>query len=292
METTKSCIARTTEETYAQKFGNGRNKFYIEFRCHGPCVRGLDVCLRCAEKAADCKIQTSRRFAHGNVNEPIPPESHLFGGRWYEEHVRTYGAPSDEVLQFALEHQRKARNGFPALPVVTAPVTPAPAPAPVKKPAKKYRVPMEGTEEKTGETSAVKAEAPAVKTKEEAPKPKKAATAKGSSHSSNSSSKTVLNPYSSLIQSSNQLVYKEVSIPTHLESSLEQFDTDGFQMEYVTLKPFEHGGSLYFYEGTKHKLYKNIKHKIGDYVGRYDSEREEIRTDIPDSDDEGEGEDD
>jgi hypothetical protein len=287
METTKSCIARTTEETYAQKFGNGRNKFYIEFRCHGPCVRGLDVCLRCAEKAADCKIQTSRRFAHGNVNEPIPPESHLFGGLWYEEHVRKYGTPSEEVLQFALEHQRKARDGFPALPVVTAPAPAPAAPVTAKKTAKKYRVPTEDAEEKKEEAPAVKTETPAVKTKAPVVKaedvtPKKAATAKGSS------SKTIINPYSSLIQSSNQLVYKEVSIPTHLESSLEQFDTDGFQMEYVTLKPFEHGGSLYFYEGTKHKLYKNIKQKIGDYVGRYDSEREEIRTDIPDSDDEGE----
>jgi hypothetical protein len=282
---TKSCIARITEETYAQKFGNGRNKFYIEFRCHGACIRGLDVCARCAEKSADCKIQTSRRFAHGNVNEPISPESHLFGSLWYEENVRKYGAPNEEVLQFALEHQRKARNGFPPLPAVTAPSpspapAPAPAPAPVapKKPAKKYRVPTENVEEKTAEgPTTVKADPP---------KPKKAATAKGS----NSSSKTVINPYSALIQSSNQMVYKEVSIPTHLESSLEQFDTDGFQMEYVTLKPFEHNGSLYFYEGAKHKLYKNIKQKIGDYVGRYDSEREEIRTDIPDSDDEGEDE--
>lgn len=275
---TKTCIARITEETYAQKFGNGRNKFYIEFRCHGACIRGLDVCARCAEKSADCKIQTSRRFAHGNVNEPISPESHLFGSLWYEENVRKYGAPNEEVLQFALEHQRKARNGFPPLPAVTAP---APAPVAPKKPAKKYRVPTEDAEE----TPAVNVEAPAVKA--EPPKPKKAATAKGSSHNSN---KTVINPYSALIQSSNQMVYKEVSIPTHLESSLEQFDTDGFQMEYVTLKPFEHNGSLYFYEGAKHKLYKNIKQKIGDYVGRYDSEREEIRTDIPDSDDEGEDE--
>jgi hypothetical protein len=36
----------------------------------------------------------------------------------------------------------------------------------------------------------------------------------------------------------------------------------------------------------KNKLYKNVKQKIGEYVGRYDPDKEIIHTDITDSDDE------
>jgi hypothetical protein len=261
---TKTCIARITDDAYTQKFGNGRNNFYIELRCHGTCVRGLDVCLRCAEKSASCKNQTSRKFPHGNVNEPIPEASHIFGGTWYEEHVGKYGKPTEDVLQFALEHQRKARDGFPLLP----PVTPLPSVTPVtavtapKKRSKKFKIPEAEEEEKTAPVAADKK--PAKKRVPREPP----------------------NPYSSLIQANNAPVHKEVAIPTHLETSLEQFDTEGFRIEYVKLTPFEHGGVSYYRDDVKHKLYRAQNKKVGDYAGRYDAEREEIRTDIPDSDDE------
>jgi len=263
---TKTCIARITDDAYTQKFGNGRNNFYIELRCHGTCIRGLDVCLRCAEKSETCKNQMSRKYPHGNVNEPIPEASHIFGGKWYEEHVVKYGKPSEDVLQFALEHQRKARDGFPPLPPVvltTVPSAPSPATVAPKKRSKKLKIPkVEEGEEKTEESSTKK------------PAGKKRATT------------TPINPYRSLIQANNAPVHKEVSIPTHLETEVEQFDTEGFRIEYVTLKPFEHGGVSYYRDGVKHKLYKCVNKKVGSYVGRYDAEREEIRTDIPDSDDE------
>ena len=258
----KTCIARITDDAYTQKFGNGRNNFYIELRCHGTCVRGLDVCLRCAEKSDTCKNQMSRKFPHGKVNEPIPEASHIFGGTWYEAHVEKYGRPSEDVLQFALEHQRKARDGFPT-PLVLATAPSATAKAPSKKRSKKLKIPKaEEEEQKTDESSKKK---PARKKR---------------------SNTTPVNPYSSLIQANNAPVHKEVTIPTHLETNLEQFDTEGFRIQYVTLQPFEHGGVSYYRDGAKHKLYQCTNKKVGSYVGRYDAEREEIRADIPDSDEE------
>lgn len=271
LSSAKTCVARITDDAYTQKFGNGRNNFYIELRCHGTCVRDLDVCLRCLEKSETCKNQSSRKFNHGNVHEPIPDTSHIFGGKWYEEHVGKYGKPSEDVLQFALEHQRKARDGFPPLPpVVLVPeATPPPAINPADKPAAKKRSKklkiLDAEEEKTEKAAVVKEKKPA-----------------------RSKRTTQINPYSSLVQANNAPVHKEVTIPSHLETNVEQFDTEGFRIEYVKLVPFEHGGVSYYYDKVKHKLYKGANKKVGDYAGRYDADREEIRTDIPDSDDEDE----
>jgi len=229
-----ACLSRITDETYVQHFGNGRNKFYVEFRCNLPCISGTDLCLKCTDKSATCKTQTSRRFQHGKVNEPIPDTSHLFGGKWYEQSVKKYGLPADDIIQFAMDHQRDARKGLESISSQTI----------VKE------------EEKEVEK--------AVKSKK-VPK---------------------INPYSSLIQQTSPVVYKEVSLPTHIEKQIEEVDLDDYDIEFVTLKTFELNGTSYFRDYQKNKLYKNIKNKIGDYVGRYNPNDENIHTDIPDSDDE------
>jgi hypothetical protein len=95
-----------------------------------------------------------------------------------------------------------------------------------------------------------------------------------------------VNPYSSLVQHANTLVYKEVSLPTHLEKTVEEVDTEDGEVEYVTLQPFQLHGASYFRDPKKNKLYKNVKQKIGEYIGRYDPNKEIIHTDLPDSDDE------
>ena len=80
-------------------------------------------------------------------------------------------------------------------------------------------------------------------------------------------------------------LHKEVVLPTHMESSMEEFDTDGFEIEYVRLLTFEHESQSYFRDSKKNKLYKKIKEKtIGSYVGRYDPDTNSIHTDVPDSD--------
>jgi hypothetical protein len=258
-----TCLSRITKEATAQHFGNKHNKFYIEYRCNLPCVDGSDVCVRCSLKSDTCKQQTSPRFPHGKVNEPIPDGSHIFGGKWYLQSVSKYQTPTEEVLTFARKHQEEARNGFDA--VVQPDVAPPTTMKIRLKPKKKSVKGEENTEEKTSHDEEVVS------------KPKK-----GKQPS------IKLNPYSSLVQHNTQLVYKEVTIPTYLEKTVDEIDADEFDIEYVTLKPFEHNGTLYFRDAVKNKLYKNLKQKVGDYVGRYHPMQDCIYTDIPDSDAEGE----
>jgi hypothetical protein len=100
--------------------------------------------------------------------------------------------------------------------------------------------------------------------------------------------KNTSSPYETLVNTP-QLIYKEVALPTYMEQSFEEFDIDGFEIEYIKLSIFQLGQSSYFRDSVKNKLYRKIKDKtIGEYVGRYDPNTESVLTDIPDSDDESE----
>ena len=259
-----SCLSRITKDTHVQYFGNGRNKFYVEFRCTMPCAAGSKVCHKCAQKSDTCKVQTSRTFPHGTVEEPIPDSSHLFGGKWYQQGILKYGPPSQESIQIALDHQRRAREGVESF------VQPPLDPPPKKKSAKGV----------TTATAATAATSAATETEEKSPETKERKPKKSRQPS------IKVNPYGSLIQNTPQLVYKEVSLPTHIETNSEEIDTDDMEVEYVTLKPFEWEGTSYFRDHAKNKLYKNVKNKIGEYVGRYHPTEERIDADVPDSDDE------
>ena len=83
-----------------------------------------------------------------------------------------------------------------------------------------------------------------------------------------------------------ELVYKEVTLPTHIEKTLEVFDTDEYEIVHVVLTPFELNQVHYFRDSSKNKLFQKKGKGIGEYIGRYDPYTESIVTDIPDSDDE------
>jgi hypothetical protein len=80
--------------------------------------------------------------------------------------------------------------------------------------------------------------------------------------------------------------FQEAVIPTILEEEIEQVDTEGYEIEYITLREFELNGVIYYRDSNKEKLYKKNKNGIGPYVGRYYKENQEIDTTILDSDDE------
>jgi hypothetical protein len=283
------CISRYTDDTYTQQFGNGRNKFYIEFRCNMPCAKGLDVCSKCTEKSIT-GIQTSRKYNHGKINEPIPEDSHIYGGKWYKQAVKKYGESTSDVIEFALQYQKKAREGF---------TFEEPEELPEEKPVKA------GANKRTGKSKVAngdnetpvkaesnkvesnKVEANKVEANKRTRKPKVATAQDASENAIKSSKKSAATAYGTLINNTQQLVHKEVVIPTHIETSLEEFDTDGFEIEYIKLEPFEANGTTYLRERTKNKLYRKIKDKgIGGYVGRWNPDTESIITEIPDSDDE------
>ncbi len=267
------CISRYTDDTYAQHFGDERHKFYLEFRCNRPCIKDMTCCAKCAEKTSTV-LQHSRKFDHGNVNEPIPDKSHIFGGNWYNQGVKKWGAPPSEIIEFALKYQKDARGDFvveqeikedpPTTKKRTKPKV-ADKTDGEAKPVKRTKKPKIAPEQETEQTD---------KTIQE---PKKKSGPKKKEES----------PYSAIINKPAPLVHKEVSLPTHLETDLEQIDTSDYEIEYVRLTPFEANGTTYFRDSKKNKLYKKIKEKgIGPYVGRWNPNTDSIITDIPDSDDE------
>jgi hypothetical protein len=260
------CISRITDETYCQNFGNDRNKFYIELRCNLECEANSDVCSKCSSKSDTHKVQSSRKFNHGKVTEPIQDNSHIYGGKWYMDAVKKYGTPTQEVIDFAEKFQRDARNLSEVNTVVI----------PVKK-GRKPKVASDGQEEKPVIKKTRKPKVAPEITDETIEQPTKLSKKK----------KTPITPYSSLVNTTNKLVHKEVSIPTHIETKLEEIDSEGYEIEYIRLVPFEANGTTYFKDSKKNKLYKKIKEKgIGAYVGRWNPDTDMIITDIPDSDDE------
>jgi hypothetical protein len=306
------CISRITDDTYAQQFGNRHNKFYLEFRCNLPCAIGKDVCTKCSDKTSN--IQTSRKFNHGKVNEPIPDASHIYGGKWYNEAVKKYGAPPPDIIEFAQKYQKDARSGLgqivePEIRDTTeSPVIQA---EPIKKKGRKSKVVLDD-----GETTITNQEA---KPKKRRPKVASEATQSEATRSEATQSEvtrseaiqnevvepskkpiiiikkaaatrktpTNTSPYTALVTPTTQLVHKEVTLPTHIETTLEEIDSEDYEIDYVKLQIFEVGQATYFRDSTKNKLYKKIKDKgIGPYVGRWNPDTESIQTDIPDSDDE------
>jgi hypothetical protein len=257
------CISRITDDTYSQKFGNGHHKFYIELRCNQKCMPNLDVCSKCNDKSDSCKVQTSRKFNHGKVNEPIPDISRIYGGKWYLDCVSKYGPPSKDVIEFANRYQVEARENLDSVSssssVSASAFTLSTCPSTSSL----------STLITTGESV------------------KKSRNTTPTSESTNSKTKSIKKPKKPIIcQQQPQMVHKEVTLPTHIETTLDELDIEDYDIEYVKLSIIEIDKKSYFIDSKKGKLYKKIKDKeIGPYVGRLNNETNLIVSDIPDSDD-------
>jgi hypothetical protein len=302
------CISRITNETLAQHFGDGRHKFYLELRCNNTCVIGKSVCTRCIYKSATKAVQTVRTFDHGNVNEPISEKSHIFGGQWYLNGIKKWGAPSSDVINFAIEYQMEARSEFACNNKIESTSkdilidntqdmprgkkkeieTNDGAAATVEKPVvKRKRKPLMSPiniENKVDETEHAESSEPKKAIRKKPTLARKKPAVKSSTPTSYCSTKDYLN---------NPLVnpdansFRDACIPTHIEKEFDTVDTSDYRIQYITLTLFEHKGTEYYRDSKKNKIYKKLKDKqLGAYVGRYYQKLDEIDTAIPDSDDE------
>ena len=209
----------------------------------------------------------------------------MYGGKWYLEKVKEWGEPPREILALAIQYQENARQGLEIKESEPSISTEMSAAEPKKKGRAKAAPPVAQPEDlKTAAPAEdLKTAAPAEdlkpppkrKTKKEEPKPKMAKP-------------KVAKPKVSPKQTSDAFNHKEVAIPTHMEKTMEEFDTEGFEFEYISLVPFEVNETNYFRDRKKDKLYKNTKGSIGHYVGRWDPDMESIHTEVPDSDEEEE----
>lgn len=309
------CISRITDEKFAQRFGDGRHNFHLESRCNLPCLPNLDICAKCTEKSPTYKTHGSRKFDHGKINQPIPDNSHIFGGKWYNERVKTYGEPSSEIIQFALQYQEEARKGYTVIqpnynttskdsqPNTTQEENmPRPKKDPSAPPKKRGKpaigniqliddtptivinvsnTPVENNTPEITTTIAPKKRATKQKNNsEETPAPKKRSTAAKKKPNVSNINNVLINPDAANII--------DATIPTHIENTVETYDTTDFEIVYVKLTPFELNGKSYLRDSNKNKLFQVIKGKPGKYIGRFYPETDDIDTDIPDSDDETE----
>jgi hypothetical protein len=223
----------------------------------------------------------------------------MYGGKWYLEKVKEWGEPPREILALAIQYQENARQGVEIKESEPSMITEMSTAEPKKKGRTKA---VTAEDLKTGTAEDLKpakrktkksAEEPQVEPKVE-PKAEPKAEPKVEPKVEPKIAKPKMakpkmaKPKVSPKQTSEVSNYKEVAIPTHMEKTMEEFDTDGFEFEYVNLVPFEVNETNYFRDRKKEKLYKNTKGSIGHYVGRWDPDMESIHTEVPDSDEEDE----
>ena len=243
----------------SEYFADSRHKFYMEFRCNYPCFENREVCIKCLQKKSGCTIQSSRLFDHGMIYEAIPDQSHIFGGKWYQENCRKWGAPPSEIIEFALEHQRDARGNYEVIqPIYDFSISKAKQPSNSQEMPPRKKAPIV-TDEKQEEVPKVKrGRKPKVMTLKDLPSiteptlpesdptkcipqvTKSSKTSPDKVKSPPKPRKRVIrkksepSPYESLVQTQ-PLIYKDSTIPTHMENSFEEFDADGYEIEYVKL---------------------------------------------------------
>lgn len=104
------CQKRITCQDLLVRFGDGRHRFYLESVCGNPVVKGA-LCINCDHLLSQTKTQDVKTFPHGLVSEEYTALSHIFDSPWYYKKVKTYGPPSKEDIEAAMEAQRRARAG-------------------------------------------------------------------------------------------------------------------------------------------------------------------------------------
>ncbi len=319
------CISRITDEKLAQRFGDGKHNFHLELRCNLPCLPGLDICSKCTEKSPTYKTHGSRKFDHGKINEPIPDNSHIFGGKWYNDRLATYGSPPPEIIQFALQYQQEARQGYTVIqPSInttskdkqqntiqenTMPRPKKDPSAPTKKRGKPPIGNIQLIDDSPSDTStqtpiqtSLIQETPIVPSipKKRAPAKRKSANpddenttiaaiaATAPKKRAPAKKKPIIGNINNVLINPDAANIIDAIIPTHIENNIETLDTCDYEIVYVKLTPFELNGKSYLRDTNKNKLFQVIKGKPGKYIGRFYPETDEIDTDIPDSDDETE----
>ena len=251
------CQKRITYPALAVKFGDGKHRFYLESVCAAAVVEGHTLCGECLNKVAQTKTQDSHTFPHGFVSGPYTKESHIYDSDWYKTKVATYGPPTTDILEVAMQAQGLARTGkgIRKPEDVAAVATPVKTAESEKQPTKKGgRKPKDVSEKKES-----KPRAPKRILKVVAPEP-------------------VLEPTTNVL-----VPIQKVPLEAPVETMDDPIPVS--DIIRVVLRPFNHGAGKYWRDGERDKVYKRTADgKRGPYVGRWCSQTQSIVADAPDSD--------
>lgn len=247
------CFGRLVDDTKTGRFADG-HKFHLELRCSRKTIPGTKLCGICHEKTRDFDTRTSSgkkighpQVLHGCIDEPIPFESHIFEGPWYQKRLKDWGEPCAEEM--AKGKKAQLNIGVEAPAAAPAPV-PAPEPAPKKRGPKKA---VETVAAPVPEPTATVAPAPKKKREPKAP----------------------VAPPEPIPQPKVEVLAKEA-----IESS-----TTDKPIYFIKVRRFNHNGRQYFLDPKKNKLYTvGTNKQPGIYHGRWNPESETMDTSFPDSD--------
>ncbi len=233
------CLARVVTNELKLPFGDGKHYFYMESACGN--AADDDVCPKCSSKKLD----------HGFVKDVLPSASHIFDSPWYLKKVGTYGVPSKENLEHAMEAQKKARAG------------------------KKISViPSSASSSSLSSVSASASGSGSVtSTPMKKAVPRKKAVAQVPVIAS-----------SNVVEQLNYPVIQKISCDAkQIESTDEPICLMG--VTRVAIRPFTHNDVTYWRDAEREKIYRRMKDgRRGEYLGRWDSRLEQIVKDAPDSD--------
>jgi len=107
------CKGRITKESLKVIFGDNKHYFYLESKC-STVASNDGLCSKCSKRNTNCN-QSSKSFDHGSMDGVIPEKSHIFDGSWYKKAVKSYGEPSQAVLDKAIEAKKTSHDGLDGL---------------------------------------------------------------------------------------------------------------------------------------------------------------------------------
>ena len=289
------CIGRISKVQGIMHFADKHHRFYLEYRCPNQVIANTNNCARCTGRSKD-KIQSSGKYDHGNVNEPIPDHSQMYGGKWYTNWCDLWGLPNDSDIAIAEEHRDIARAEFATMEIVAKTEAKTEAKEETKAEFTVISpIPIKRTRKRIQPLSTLTATSSAsLSTTSLTPSPSASTTSLTTSLTTTSLTTSLtpsIQPRKRTIKPKpkNEIIIPAESksiIATHIETKIEELCIYDYEVEYVKLTPFEHNDITYFREPTKNKLFEKKNKAIGAYIGRYDSYTDTIRTDIPDSDNE------
>ena len=94
-----TCLNRITNAELKLPCPDKKHYLFIESACGNASEE--DICKKCIKKPSE----------HGLVSGPYTQKSHIFDSPWYHKSVKAYGVPDKDVIEKAMEAQKKARGG-------------------------------------------------------------------------------------------------------------------------------------------------------------------------------------
>ena len=280
------CLGRIAKVDGILHFADGRQRFYLPYRCTNMCLPDSNCCSRCTGRTAD-KIQSSGKYDHGLCNGAIPDHSHMYGGAWYHaKYAKLSLSPmirkqvNDHYAAYMMTiPEDLSEDPIAVDPIAEDPIAEALSEAPIVALQNEIVTPKRRGKNK-----------PIIIDTEPVVHPQKRKSAlKSQALKSQALKSQALKSQALKSQALKSQASKPVEAPvhiqaTHIERDTEEIFADDYEIEYIKLFPFDHDGASYLREPTKNKLFQKQSKGVGDYIGRYDPYTETIRTDIPDSD--------